>query len=131
MSSRQRRIIAWTVLILLPIAYLVGSEVYFARNISPRGISTVKDFFDRFGEPWRIRNVQRDGQSYYEFNGHLPRGFVLASPSAPPAYIFTTNGQFVAWCADPGDTPGFRSTWQLQGTNQIEIGVIRERFGSP
>jgi hypothetical protein len=129
MSPRQRTIIRWTALVLLPIAYVVGSEVYFARTISPRGISTARDFFGRFGEPRRIRMVQRDGRSYYEFTGRPPAGFVLATPSAPPAYIFNTNGQFVAWCADPGDTPGFRSTWQLQSTNQVEVGAVRERFG--
>jgi hypothetical protein len=129
MSPRQRNIIGWTALILLPIAYVVGSEVYFARSISPRGVLTVRDFFGRFGEPRRIRMVERDGQTYYEFTGHLPAGLVLATPSAAPAYIFSTNGQFVAWCADPGDTPGFRSTWQLQSTNQVEIGAVRERFG--
>ena len=90
----------------------------------------VKDFVGRFGEPRRIRVVQRDGQDYYEFNGRLPAGCVLATPSAPPAYIFKTNGEFVTWCADPGDTPDFRSTWPFVSTNYVEFDAIRDRFNS-
>lgn len=84
------------VTILLSIAYVVGSEVYYARSISMNGVSTVRDFFDRFGEPRRVRTVQRDGQSYYEFTGPLPSGFVLATPSAPSAYVFDEQGRFAA-----------------------------------
>lgn len=129
MSPKPRNVI-WIALILLPVAYLVGSEWYYARSISPRRIVTVKDFVGRYGEPWRIRMVQRDGQDYYEFNGRQPAGCVLAAPSAPPAYIFKTNGEFVTWCADPGDTPGFRSTWPLVSTNHVEFDAIRDSFDS-
>ena len=126
--QRLRKIIGWAAAILLPVAYVVGSEIYYARSISPHGVSTVRDFFDRFGEPRRVRMVQRDGQSYYEFTGRLPSGFVLATPSAPPAYVFDEQGQFAAWCRDPGDIPSYRQTWPLQSTNQVEIGLVRERF---
>ncbi len=126
----KRRKIMWIVLIVLPVAYVVGSEWYYARSISPKRIATVKDFVGRFGEPWRIRIVHRGGQDYYEFNGRLPTGCVLATPSAPPAYIFKTNGEFVTWCADPGDTPGFRSRWPLVSTNHVPFEEIRGRFDS-
>jgi hypothetical protein len=129
MTARLRKIVGWTAVILLPIAYVVGSEVHYARSISPHGVSTVRDFFDRFGEPRRVRMVQRDGQSYYEFTGRLPSGFALAAPSASPAYVFDEQGCFTAWCRDPGDIPSYRQTWPLQSTNHVEIGLIRERFG--
>lgn len=129
MRSRLRKIVGSTALVLLPIAYFVGSEVYYARSISPRGVSTVRDFFDRFGEPRGVRMVQRDGQSYYEFTGGVPSSYVLATPSAPPAYIFDQQGRFATWCRDPGDIPRYRQTWPLLGTNQVEIDSIRKRFG--
>lgn len=129
MTERQREIVGWMALILLPMAYVIGSEMYYAHSISPRGISTVRDYFDRFGEPHRICVVQRDGRDYYEFSGHLPSGFVWAFPSAPPAYVFDEQGRFTAWCSDPGDIPSHRQTWQLQSTNHIEMGVIRKQFG--
>lgn len=110
-------------------AYWVGSEIHYARSISPKGISTVREFFDRFGEPRRIRMVQRDGQSFYEFTGRLPSSWSAAVPSAPPAYVFDEQGRFTAWCRDPGDAPSYRRTWPLQSTNQVEIGLVRERFG--
>ena len=129
MRASLRRTIGWTALLLLPVAYLVGSEAYYARSISPHGISSVRDFFDRFGEPRHVRMVQRDGQSYYEFTGRLPSRFVLATPSAPPAYVFDQQGHFTAWCSDPGDIPSYRETWPLQSTNELEIGLVREKFG--
>ena len=124
-----RNAVEWTVALLLPLAYLVGSELYYARSISPDGISTVSDFVDRFGEPRRVLRVQHEGQSYYEFTGRLPPVFVLALPSAPPAYVFDEQGQFKAWCRDPGDIPSYRQAWPLQSTNPVDIGLIKERLG--
>jgi hypothetical protein len=109
-------------------AYWAGSEFYYARSIAPREIGTVEDYFDRFGEPRFVRMVERDGESYYEFNGHPPRAYVIALPSGPPAYIFDSDGRFVAWCADPGDTPSFRHQWPLQSTNLLDVTSIRAMF---
>lgn len=130
MTARLRKIVGWKAAVLLPVAYVVGSEVHYSRSISPQGVSTVRDFFERFGEPQGVRRVQHEGQSYLEFTGRLPSGFVLATPSAPPAYVFDEDGRFAAWCRDPGDSPGYRLAWPLQGTNPVEIGLIRSRFGS-
>ena len=129
MTATQRKIFGWTVLVLLPIAYVVGSEIYYARKISPHGVSTVGDFFRRFGDPPQIRMVQHDGHGYYEFTGPLPSRLVLATPSAPPVYVFDGQGRFAAWCRDPGDVPGYSKTWLLQSTNLVAIGLIKEKFG--
>ena len=69
MTSKQRKIVGWTLLVLLPIAYLVGSEIYYAASIRPDGVQTVADHFRRFGEPRRITQLQRDGGTYYELSG--------------------------------------------------------------
>ncbi len=127
---RRRREILVTVAVVGGMAaYWIVSEVHYAMSISPRGISTVRDFFDRFGEPRRVRMVQRDGQSYYEFTGQLPSAWSAAVPSAPPAYLFDEQGRLAGWCRDPGDAPSYRRTWQLQSTNQVEIGLVRQKFG--
>ena len=110
-------------------AYWIGSEVHYARSISPAGISTVREFFDRFQQPRRIRMVERDGQSYYEFTGHLPSAWIIALPSSPPAYVFDEQGRLVSWCSDPGDAPSHRRTWPLRSTNDVELGVVRQKFG--
>jgi hypothetical protein len=128
MTANQRQIVGWMALILLPIAYLVGSQIYYARSISPAGIATVRDYFDRFGEPRQIRMVERDGQSCYEFTGQFPPIGVFAVPSAPPAYVFDEQGRFVGWCSDPGDTPSHRQTWTLQSPDDVEVDVIRQKF---
>jgi hypothetical protein len=110
-------------------AYWIGSEVHHAHSISPKNIATVRDFIERFGEPRHIRMVQRDGQSYYEFTGQLPSSWSVIVPSAGPAYVFDEQGRFTTWCRDPGDAPSYRRTWPLQGTNHVEIGLVRERIG--
>jgi hypothetical protein len=133
MASKSRKIGGTAVIvILLLITYVIGSELYYLQSISPRGVSTVHDFFERFGEPRRIRMIQRGGQSYYEFSGFSRRRlpvFVVAMPSGPPAYVFDEHGQFTTWCSDPGDVPSYRATWPLQSTNQVETGTVKERFG--
>ena len=68
----KRQILIVGALLGLVVGYPVASEIYYHRSISPQGISTVRDFFNRFGEPRRVHMVQRDGQSYYEFTGRLP-----------------------------------------------------------
>ncbi len=128
MISRREALV--TVAIIGGLAtYWIGSELRYARSISPKGISTVREFFNRFGEPRRIRMVQRDGLSYYEFTGRSPSSWSAAVPSAPPVYVFDEQGRFAAWCRDPGDASRYRGTWLLQSTNQVEIGLVREKFG--
>jgi hypothetical protein len=128
MKIRRDMVIAVAVFAAL-MGYVIASEIHYARSISPKGVSTVMDFIQRFGEPRRVRMVTHEGRSYYEFTGGLPSRFVLATPSAPPAYVFDDQGRFVTWCSDPGDTPGYRSHWSLQGTNQVELSRVREKFG--
>jgi hypothetical protein len=128
MQFRRETLVSAVAIVGLAI-YWIGSEVHYARSISPKGISTVSEFFDRFGEPRCVRMVQRNGQNFYEFTGHLPGLGSAAVPSAAPVYLFDERGRFVAWCGDPGDAPSYRLTWPLQSTNQVEIDLVRERFG--
>jgi hypothetical protein len=110
-------------------AYWIGSEIHYARSISPKGIATARDFYDRFGEPRLIQMVERDGKSFYEFTGQLPSSWSAAVPSSAPAYVFDEQGQFVAWCRDPGDAPSHRRSWPLQSTNQVQLEAVRQKFG--
>ena len=115
-------------MVILPLAYAAGSELYYARSISPSGLTNVQDYFNRFGEPSRIGEVSRNGRTYYEFNGHLPPIYLFAHPSSPPAYVFDDKGKFVTWCKDPGDDALYHETWQRNGEYQIDIGSLKKRF---
>ena len=126
---RGREILMVAAILGVLATYWIGSEIHYLRRISPKGITTVRDFFDRFGEPRRVRMLQREGKSYYEFTGQLPGSWSVAVPSAPPAYVFDEQGQFTTWCRDPGDAPNYRRSWRLQSTNHIEVRMIREKFG--
>jgi hypothetical protein len=128
MTVWQRKTFTWLALPALLGAYVVGSEIFYANSISPKGVSNIKDYFHHFGEPHRIRVVQRNGRDYYEFTGHRPSVWLAAFPSEPPAYIFAENGNLAAWCSDPGENTGYRRTWPLLRTNWVEATVIRKRF---
>ena len=65
----RRDILGVAVVIGALAAYWIGSEIHYSRSISPKGISTVAEYFHRFGEPRVIREVGRDGKTYYEFFG--------------------------------------------------------------
>ena len=74
--------------------------------------------------------LERDGQSYYEFNGRVdPPWWCLAVPSGAPAYVFDERGQSVEWCGDPGDSPRYRQRWHLKSTTKVEIDVVKRKFG--
>jgi hypothetical protein len=126
---RWREILVTVAIIGGLAAYWISSEVHYARSVSPAGVATARDFFNRFGDPILVRMVERDGRSFYEFTGRFPGSWSAAVPSSPPAYVFDEQGQFVSWCRDPGDAPSHRQTWPLQSTNHVEIAVIREKFG--
>lgn len=111
------------------VGYPICSEFYYAHRISPRGLSSARDFFDRFGAPRSVRVVQHGGQSYYEFTGPLPSAWLLAFPSSAPVYVFDEHGRYVTWCSDPGDAPSFRSEWPVSNTNTVEVGLVRQRLG--
>jgi hypothetical protein len=125
----RRDIVASVVVIVGLAAYWIGSEVHYARSILPTGITTARDYFARFGEPLFVQMVSHEGQSYYEFAGRLPSALSMATPSSPPAYVFDEQGRYVTWCRDPGDMPSHRQHWPLQGTNLVEVGLVRQRLG--
>jgi hypothetical protein len=111
------------------VASWIGSEVHYGRSSSPRGISSAQDFFSRFGDPQHIFMIERHGQSYYAFVGRLPSGMVAATPSAPPEYFFDQQGRLVDWVRDPGDSSSYNRAYTILSTNEVEVGVVRQKFG--
>ena len=91
--------------VLLP-AHWVYSEHWYGNYIRPTGIADVAGYYARYGEPRRIRVLQRDGATYYHLHGHLPPSYIMALPSEPAAYVFDSSGKFISWCSDTGDGAG-------------------------
>ena len=125
----------WEILIIIAVVallptYWIGSEVYYACQISPHGIATVSDFFKQFGEPKSIYTVKQGEKYYYEFVGFLPPPKLLgALPSGPPAYVFDQQGHFVNWCSDIGDNDVFHQQWPLNSTNKLELRTVKQKLG--
>lgn len=109
-------------------AYFIGSEVHYARRISPENISTLNDYFTRFGRPEHIFATERTGKSYYLVSGNGPALLLGALPSSPPGYIFNEEGRFVTWSRDPGDDPQFRQTWATESLKELEVEDVEGKF---
>lgn len=128
MKLTQKSLLAGFLVLLLPV-YWIGSEFWYSHNIQPNGISTVEDFFKRFGQPHRIREVERGGAVYFHLSGTLPPLYVLAVPSSPPVYVFDQTGHFVEWCRDPGDSNAYWKRWPQQGNQTVDPNDFKNRFG--
>ena len=130
MRTKIRKIGTAVSIVLLLIGAWIASDLYYFRSISPKDISTVADFFQKFGEPRRARALERNGTMYVEFMGRGSRLAVFAMPSAPPVYIFDEKGRFVEWCADRGETrSGYTERWPLGVGKSLEISEVRKMFG--
>lgn len=129
MASRRQRILGWTTAIAFAAAYVIGSEVYYLESIKPKEVRDIRGYFNRFGEPKSARVITLDAQTYYELTGHLPKWYVFAHPSSPPAYIFDANGKFIDWCYDPGDVPSHYQRWPQPNSNSVEFAEVRRRSG--
>jgi len=114
-------------MLFFPVLLWLGSELYYASSIRPRGVRTLADHYRRFGEPRRISQVLRDGTNYYELSGRMSSFPLLAFPSAPPAYIYDEGGRLVDWCPDPGDRPAFRQHWLRASVQPVEPSGFRQK----
>ena len=126
----RRDILGVSGIIAAVVAYWIGSEVYYSRSISPKAISTVAEYFHRFGEPRGVHQIQRENKTYYMLFGRGPSPLVFALPSSPPTYVFDDAGQLVEWCPDRGETQsGFNHRWPLSETGRVDTGTFKQRFG--
>jgi len=81
-----------------------------------------------------VRNVGGDLEQLLKWRAEVASGKLLGPRIVTCGPILdgpdpAEHGRFAAWCRDPGDIPSYRQTWTLQSTNQVEIGLVKERFG--
>ena len=111
-------------------AYWVASELYYARKITPRGVSTIAQYVELFGEPKVVHQLARDGKIYFMVFGRAPSLPILAMPSSPPSYVFDATGTLVDWCPDRGETQsGFNQRWSLAAAGRIDVGTFKREVG--
>lgn len=128
-ARRMNTLGAITLFLLMP-AHLILSEIWWGKHIHPHGITTVADYYARFGDPRRIRAIERDGATTYHLHGDLPPDYVLALPSEPPVYVFDQTGRYLEWCRDPGDGPGadYWPKWPRGEGREVNLQSFREQF---
>ena len=128
MKSTRKRILGYALVLFLPF-YWVFSEVFYARSKQPSGVTTVADYYVRFGPPTRIAQFDRDGTTFYHLFGHLPRfPWALAFLSSSPAYVFDSSGHFVEWSSDPGDDSRYQQRWPLRTAHAIDPADFKTHY---
>lgn len=127
-NSTGKSILGYALVLLLPF-YWIASEVFYARGKQPSGLTTVADYYERFGAPTAIAQIDRDGTTFYHLSGHLPRWpWAWAFPSNPPAYVFDSSGQFVEWSSDPGDDPHYQQRWPSRTKRPVDPADFKTRY---
>jgi hypothetical protein len=123
----QKKVLRYALVLLLP-CHWISSEVIYARGRRPAGITRAADYYDRFGAPSRIARFERSGATYYHLFGHLPRfPWVLAFPSASPAYVFDSSGRFVEWSIDPGEDLRYQNRWPIETATPVNPADFKAR----
>lgn len=120
--------------LLFSLAYLIVSEVHYASSIRPTGVRTVADHFRHFGSPHQITRLKLGSRIYYELSGVTLKQSslsypLLALPSAPPAYVYDEEGNFVDWFSDPGDQPAYREHWPNSEAQPVELAAFQRKYG--
>lgn len=125
----------WDFIIFLGVGLLVilGAHAWSGNHSSPRGIQNVTQYWKRFGEPSLILQLEKDGKVFFWVRGKMSAIHQMTLPSDAPGYIFNSDGQFVEWCYDPGDTPSFNRKWgrKYQPNEIVKMEEFRERFALP
>ena len=123
MKLRPRLALEIALLLAFPF-YWIASEIYYARSKRPLGVSTLSDFYQRFGQPARVHELHRDGVKYYELSGHLhSRGFLRSHH--PGQHTFSMS-LVASWSGAPtqATTPSILSA----GRNPSEVHSTRRHF---
>jgi len=117
----------FTILLCLLLAYCSFDQWHYSKSVTPNGVTTVSDFYNRFGTPVSIETVEQKGTTYYRLSSQNPQ-YTSKIQSAPPAYIFDSSGHLVDWCSDPGDDGAFLDKWYHHGQH-IDPAVFQKKFG--
>jgi hypothetical protein len=93
-----------TILIFLPIIYLVISDVYWRRHITPEPNCSLETLKKRFGKDVKTESITKGTTTFIHASGPLPPIYLFAViPSSRPAYIFNLSGELIDWQPDPGE----------------------------
>lgn len=106
--------------LLVLVTWLVLSGREEAKLRPPPTMETIEDFLAQMPAPQQIKRFEFDGKTFFEIFGQL--GGTIRLPSGPPAYVFDSQGRFVAWTADRGDDgPYFKRWGRFQNSTNISL----------
>ena len=117
--------------ILLSVPFVVsvlyfGSVFYNHVRVVPRGVETVQDFYQRYGNPPRVDTMSVDGRKYYRITGEIPAP--LGFPKGNPVYVFDSTGRLVDWTGESLNDPIFSAKWEEVPSESMNVSYFLEKF---
>lgn len=117
--------------VLLSVPFVVGilyfgSVLYNHERVVPRGVVTVQDFYQRYGNPPRVESLYVTGRPYYRIIGEIPAP--LGFPKGNPIYIFDSTGQLVDWTGESLADPDFDQRWNNSRPQAMDVSYFLEKF---
>jgi len=117
--------------VLLSVPFVIclvyfGSVFYNHVRVNPRGVETVQDFYQRYGNPPRVESVVISGHQYYRVTGEIPAP--LGFPKGSPVYIFDSTGRLIDWTGESRNAPEFTEKWTGSGRQDVNIAYFLEKF---
>ncbi len=111
---------------VLLVALWVGSIFYHSERVVPRGVVTLQDYYQRYGDPTAASTFRESGFAYYRVIGEISAP--LAFPDGPPHYIFDYLGRLYDWTPEYRRDSEFQKRWAASGERTVTIAELLERF---
>lgn len=81
-------------------------------------MDTLSKFAAEMPEPEQVIIFEKDGSTYVEVVGRLPRFPTIPMPSGPPIYIFDSTGRIRFWTIDSGDSSVYAEEWYKRSSSR-------------
>jgi hypothetical protein len=111
---------------VLLVALWVGSIFYHSERVVPRDVVTLRDYYERYGNPTNASTFRLSGVVYYRLTGEIAAP--LAFPDGPPQYIFDYLGRLDDWSPEYRTDPEFQQKWSASGERTVTIPELLDRF---
>jgi hypothetical protein len=117
--------------VLLSVPFVVavlyfGSVLYNSERVVPKGVETVQDFYQRYGNPPRVESLLTAGQRYYRIIGEIPAP--LGFPKSAPIYIFDNTGRLIEWTGGLQMDPDFTNRWKSASAERMTVSDFLDKF---
>ena len=124
MGLSRKKLIGCLLVVALPTAGWIASEIRWAKINNPQGkFTSVSEYLVAGRPPSRVTSITTNGETF--FIAFSPMDYWLAVPSGAAAYVFNDAGQLISWSRDCGDDGRFQKTWPLDRQERASLDDLK------